>query len=189
MKERLKKIYSQLKKEKQGVTLMETIVALGILTMGIITALSLMTSSISFSQSSEQSIVVVNLAREGIEMTRGLKFLSGFEALTEGTKTVTINNSGALEFRLGSSPIKDCSTCNLYLYNGRYVHNSSGTPTIFKRLITISNESANEKKILSQVYWSERGREHAFTLEDHLTNWWVVYPPSLHNWLINDFGG
>ena len=60
------------KKDNSGVTLIETIVALGILTVGIVAALSLMIGTISFSQSSEQSIVVVNLAREGIEMTRSI---------------------------------------------------------------------------------------------------------------------
>ena len=42
------------KKNQSGVTLIETIIALGILITGITVSLSLMTSVIVFSQSSEQ---------------------------------------------------------------------------------------------------------------------------------------
>lgn len=163
------------KKNQSGVTMMETIVALGVLILGIITALALMASTLSFSQISEQSIIVANLGREGIEMVRSIRSLSGFDILSEGDKTVTINNDGDLELThlgdIGSISIESCINCSLYLFNGRYVHNDDGDPTIFKRLITISDESASEKKVISQVYWTERGREHTFKLEDHLTDW------------------
>ncbi|MBU4360304.1 prepilin-type N-terminal cleavage/methylation domain-containing protein [Patescibacteria group bacterium] len=161
------------KKHQQGVTLIETIVALGILTVGIISALSLMISSISFSQSSEQSIVVVNLAREGIEMTRSIKDLDGFSSLSNDEYIVDANTSGDLELDSSavSSPISACDKCSLYLYDGRYTHNDNGQLTIFKRLITISSPQSYEKKIISEVYWMERGRVHTFTLESHITDW------------------
>lgn len=156
-----------------GVTMMETIVAIGILVLGIVSALSLMVSSLSFSQSSEQSIVVVNLAREGIETVRSIRSLNGFSALTTGDKIIDVEGDLILENATfsGGTDIEDCTNCDLYLYNGRYVHNDSGTSTIFKRLIAISDVTGTEKKIISQIYWSERGREHNFILETHLTNW------------------
>lgn len=162
-----------LKNNQQGITLIETIVALGILTIGVVAALSLMLGSISFSQSSEQSIVVVNLAREGIEMVRSIKDLDGFNILTNGIYIVDADSSGDLELdSMGvNSPISSCGKCNLYLYNGRYTHNDSGELTIFKRLITIVSPQSYEKKILSAVYWVERGRPHTFTLESHITDW------------------
>ncbi len=165
--------FRNMKFGQRGVTLIETIVALGILTLGLVTSLSLMVSSINFSQNSEQLVVVVNLAREGIEITRSIRELSGFTAVAAGARLASINYiSGNLELLAADSAnIAQCDNCQLEMYEGRYLHNSPGEDTIFKRLITVTDESSNEKKVVSQVYWSERGRSHTFTLEDHLTNW------------------
>ncbi|PIP29391.1 hypothetical protein COX27_01600 [Candidatus Kuenenbacteria bacterium CG23_combo_of_CG06-09_8_20_14_all_36_9] len=160
-------------KNNLGVTLIETIVALSILTTGIISALALITSSISYSQSSEQAIVVVNLAREGLEIVRSVRELQGFSALESGGRLANINYiNGGLELLMAdNSNIKNCSNCFLEFYNGRYLHNSPSEPSVFKRLITVTNISATEKNVVSQVYWTERGREHNFILEENLTDW------------------
>ncbi len=164
---------NNIKKNNSGVTLIETIIALGILTVGIVSALSLMISSITFSQSSEQMIVVVNLAREGTESVRSIKDLNGFNSLNNGNYIVDVDGDLILESANfnGEEIIENCANCNLYLYNNRYLHNSNGEQTVFKRLITISSLQSYEKKIISQVYWMERGREHTFKLESHITNW------------------
>ncbi len=173
---------------QHGVTLIETIVALGILVIGIVSAVALMLNTLNFSRNSEKTIVVVNLAREGLEMVRSIRDLNrslsetgeGLADLGVGAKIVDANYlTGELELSAASfssgSEIKNCLNCTLKLYNKRYYHSApegeSTTETIFKRMITISEVSANEKKIISEVYWSEKGLEHIFRLEDHLTNW------------------
>lgn len=65
-----------IKNNLQGLTLMETVIALGILVVGIISVISLSTASISLSKTSEQHIVVVNLAREGLEIVREVRDFS-----------------------------------------------------------------------------------------------------------------
>ena len=57
-------------KNNFGLTLMETTIALGILMIGILASLTLMLSSFDYVQQTEHEIVVVNLAREGIEIMR-----------------------------------------------------------------------------------------------------------------------
>lgn len=170
-------------KNQNGVTLIETIVSLGILTMGIISALTLITTSVVYSQTVEQQVVVVNLAREGMEMIRAIREFNstseegtiyGFSQLSAGKYTVGPNYiSGDLQLSpVDSEVIKNCQNCSLSLYAGRYLHGTTdGTPTVFKRMITISDIGSEEKKILSTVYWSERGRDHSFVLEENLTNW------------------
>ncbi|MFH1610732.1 MAG: hypothetical protein ABIA91_02465 [Patescibacteria group bacterium] len=64
------------KNNLQGLTLMETVIALGILVVGIISVISLSTASISLSKTSEQQIVVANLAREGLEVVREVRDFS-----------------------------------------------------------------------------------------------------------------
>lgn len=171
-------------KNQAGVTLVETIVSLGILTMGIISALALITSSIVYSQTTEQKIVVVNLARESLEILRSIRAYyditeqeKGFNLLAAGNYITQINYAtGDLELIAVDSQggLKYCHNCILKLYDGRYLHNAplaeSGN-TIFKRMVSITDVSANEKKVVSQVYWMERGREHTFILEENLTNW------------------
>src|SRR3990167_6964029 len=100
-------------KNNLGVTLIETIVALGILTTGIISALALITNSIAYSQSSEQAIVVVNLAREGMEIVRSVRELQGFSALEAGAQLANINciNGGLEMLSADNSTIKNCSNC------------------------------------------------------------------------------
>jgi len=157
----------------KGVTLIETIVALSILTTGIISALALITNSIVYSQNSEQYIIVVNLSREGLEIARSIRELQGFEALSSGAKLANINYiNGNLELiSADNTNIKNCNNCFLDFYNGRYLHNSPGSATVFKRLLTITTIGASEKNIVSQIYWTERGREHYFVLEENLTDW------------------
>jgi type II secretory pathway pseudopilin PulG len=164
------------KKFPKGVTLMETIVSLGILTFGIVSALSLMLSSINFSRNTEQMVVVVNLAREGIEIARSLRSSDGFSSLVGGNKIIGANYiSGDLEIGIANnSDIEDCSNCDLKIYNSRYFHNlpaETGEETIFKRMIIVSDENPYEKKVISKVYWNEHGNSHTFELEVHFTDW------------------
>ena len=163
----------EFKKNQKGMTLMETIIALGILIFGIVSSLALMTSSLTYSQSSEQMIVAVNLAREGLEIVRSVKSLEGFDAVGTGYKIAKIDYlDGALSLETASNNlIVECANCVLDLYNGRYLHDSPGDATTFRRMLTITNAVAGEKKVISRIYWQERGREHQFVLEDHITNW------------------
>lgn len=170
-------------KNQKGVTLIETIVSLGILTLGIISALVLITNSLVYSQTAEQKIVVINLAREGIEMVRTIREFNissdegtiyGFSKLVSGKYIVGPNYiSGDLQLTaVDNEVLKDCQNCTLNLYEGRYLHEiAGGITTSFKRMITIVDISAHEKQILSTVYWSERGRDHSFVLEENLTDW------------------
>ncbi len=160
-------------KNRQGVTLVETIVSLGILTIGIVAALSLMISSISYSQSTEQTIVVVNLAREGIEIVRSIRDLNGWSGIATGVWLPSINYvSGDLQLiAADNTNVKECGNCQLRLYEGRYLYNSPGADTFFKRSVTINDVNEHEKNVVSRVYWVEHGREHYYNLETNLTDW------------------
>ena len=105
--------------DKLGVTLIETIVALGVLILGIVSALALMSSSLSFSKTSEQSIIVVNLAREGIEIVRSIREIEGFNSseLGAGHKIAVIDDEGGLGLSdAGDYAISGCDNCSLYLF-------------------------------------------------------------------------
>ena len=180
---------SKLKLNQQGLTLMETTIGLGILMIGILSSLLLMMSSFKYSRQSEYEIVVVNLAREGIEIVRAMRnnetdddendfdifaltedSYYAFDALT--TNSLTDVNAHKVT---GATSAKDCNECRLYYKDGRYVHDSSdSSPTIFWRLIKIKNTNpsrAHEKKIISEVSWKVKNINYTYTLEAHLTDW------------------
>ena len=64
------------KSAAKGITLLETVIALGIMVVGLLAVLTLTISSVTISHTSEQQIVVTNLAREGIEIVREIRDFS-----------------------------------------------------------------------------------------------------------------
>ncbi|OIO17307.1 hypothetical protein COV56_02730 [Candidatus Kuenenbacteria bacterium CG11_big_fil_rev_8_21_14_0_20_37_9] len=161
---------------QQGMTLVETTVALGILMVGIMASLVLMLSTFNFAERNEQEIIVVNLAREGVEAVRALRNNQAID-LFDGSYDnknyiIDVDENFNLDNELfGITSIEDCADCALMLINGRYLHGGGGAGTNFKRMITIENVSSSEKKILSRISWTHKGETHSFLLEANLTNW------------------
>jgi len=158
-----------------------------------------MLSSFNYIQSSEDEIVVVNLAREGLEIVRSIRNNNSNPPLGE-TTTVNIfdgtfdnesyiidsgDNStlgtGNQVTNISAGDINQCNTgdhaaCRLYLTpSGRYTHDAAaGQPTNFSRLVTIAPSPDNysyEKLITSTVSWQVKGKIHTLSLETRLTDW------------------
>lgn len=175
MKKLLNYLTTQLLNSYQGFTLIETIASLGVLLFGIVTSLTLMTATFSSSKETEQVLVVVNLAREGIELVRNIRDTEsqGFSALSDGEWIIDADNfllTIPAQFS-GSEVITNCTNCTLKLSASNKYNHTLGTNTIFKRMVTITPVSVWEKEIISEVMWQDRGRTHTFLLEDHLTDW------------------
>ncbi len=178
------KFIIKIKKNSRGLTLMETTIALGILMMGILASLLLMNGSFRFSHQSEYEIVVVNLAREGLEIVRTMRNnysdsndfnifnLSGdhyyaFDAIT--TNSLSDVNVHQVS---GVTQASQCSACRLYFTNGRYLHTVGGAPTIFRRLIKIKSTNHDyDKKIISEVSWQVKNVNYSYSVETYLSDW------------------
>lgn len=168
---------------KKGLTLLETTIALGILMIGILASLTLMLSSFKYIQSTEDEIVVVNLAREGIEIVRSIRNNGNINIFSGDYDNESYfvdsqsNSSLSTDNILNSVELADCDNCRLYLSStGRYSHPSSTagyTATAFKRIITIQpvTDSPYEKIIISSVSWQTKDRVSTFSLETRLTDW------------------
>jgi len=176
----------KIKFNHNGLTLMETTIALGILMIGILSSLSLMSSSFKFSRHSENEIVVVNLAREGLEIVRSMRNNqddnnpNDFDifSLNNDTNFIldsrTSNSNAEMTANIvNASSASTCTECLLYFKNGQYVHDSvGGTPTIYRRLIKIEDTaSPNERRIISEVSWTVKNKTYTYDLETHLTDW------------------
>lgn len=178
-----------------GMSLMETVFALGILVFGLGAAVTLVGSAIATSQRNKDTIVVTNLAREAIEVVRSIRDGSqsgqGFAALSQGiwlvdADTTTFDTASttlvpALVAQGVGSPatIRDCTNCGLVVLDGRYVtsDNSGGNQTSYARMVEIidtpvvSPETVYQKRVIASVMWTLKGRSHVFTLETELWDW------------------
>ncbi len=151
-----------------GFTLLETVVAIGIVVVGLASALALLSSSVSAVAVVRQRIAAANLVQEGIEVTRNIRdtnWLKGFpwnQGLANGDYQVEWSSSALVPY--GDTFLLFDSTSNLYNY-------TTGNPTEFKRRIKITNLSAIEMMVEVTVTWDNRGRALTVAAEDHLFDW------------------
>ena len=177
-------MFNKKTKNNSGLTLIETTIALGILMIGTLASLTLMLASFNYVQRTEHEIVVVNLAREGIEIMRSIRNnednldlsdIDLFDGSYNNTSYIVDNNTtnDASDFiSVIAASARQCADCSLYLKDGQYLHDDTGSETIFKRMITINpGTHDNEKIIISEVAWTVKGNTYSYKLEAHLTNW------------------
>ena len=133
-------------KNNFGLTLIEVVVALGVVTTGVISGLTLTAYNLTTAISSETRLVASNLAREGLEVIRQkrdsnwLANLTWNQGIVEANKyRLTVDFDAAGNQWTTVSQVVDmdsCSACQIYLNpnNGVYSHNNTGTlPTAYKR--------------------------------------------------------
>jgi len=181
-------------KQNKAQSLIETIVAIGIIVVAIVAILSVgLTSMILGGQSSER-VLATNLAREGIEVVYAIVSSNRLDPNQSWPYGMTVDdiyvidyNDTALDtaatFDNGGT-IDNCTNCYLCRQaSDLYTHTDCLSHQVFRRIVTVSpgddlddegvgNCDDNcEKKLVATIYWIERGREHTLSLEAHLTDW------------------
>ena len=153
---------------KNGFTLLETIVAIGIIIVGLVSALGLITNALFYVSNIQDRLIAVNLIEEGIEVARNirdnnwLQNLSWNNGLADGSYQASYNST-SLSAYSGSALLFDSNT-GLYSY-------TSGNTTNYVRQISITNLSSYEIRIISTVTWQRRGITYTSSSESHLFNW------------------
>ena len=151
-----------------GFTLFETIVAIGLILVGLVTALALITTSLFYSSNIQDRLIAANLAAEGIEIVRNirdnnwLQSISWNSGLTNGDYQAAYNS--IILSAYNEQPFLFDSSANLYSY-------ASGAITPYVRKISIANISVNEIKVVSTVTWQRRDVSYNNSAEDRLFNW------------------
>lgn len=148
-------------KNQKGFSILETVVALAIITVGILGVLSLFTQTIRSGELSINQEIAINLAQEGIEVIRNKRdsnWLIQTEPETPWNEGIDIaghykvnfsNNIWAIE-SLGNSDFQP-----FYLKDNIYTHDSTDDLTIFKRQIYI-NVIEDILEITSTIQWTDR---------------------------------
>lgn len=151
--------------QKNGFSLLGVIIAIFIITMGLIAILSLANYSLQAASNSKMQLIASGLAQEGIEVIRNLResqsnWSDWYSLVSSGDYRVQYN-SGLMSYT--DIPLKINS-------NGLYQYDS-GNNSPFYRRIRLSKISDNEVKVVAEIKWQERGKWHYLIAEDRLWNW------------------
>lgn len=156
---------------QKGFTLLELTVAIFVIMVGIIGALSALQRATSATFVSSSKLTAAYLAQEGIEIVRNLRDTNWIADLSWDNGIICC-----------FAPPCDCEAdyndkyLNLYQENhylriGNDFYNyDSGKETKFKRKITISKEP-DILKISVQVFWRERGKDFQLTAQENIYDW------------------
>jgi len=166
-------------------TLMEAIVAIFVITTGIVGVLGLVTQTIASSTFSKDKLIAAYLAQEGIEIVRNIRDTNWLNNLTWDTNL----DLGDFQADYSSSNLTSCSApCDygspgtnlqfLKIDGGFYKYSPLGTETKFKRKITISKADVADtppyyrKNIKVEVFWQEKEKIYSVPAQENLYNWY-----------------
>ncbi len=185
-----------IKQKNRGFTLVETLVAVSIFSVSIVTMLVVLGQGLSDTTYAKKKITAGYLAQEGIEYIRNMRDTYVLFSSSSAVGWTTFMNGKMLASctgayngcyfkaddlfsqtspeRITDMPVTGCaSSCPNLLYDsdtGRYGYNS-GTASGFIRKISVEQVSANELKVSSTVYWQQGSGTYNITLTENLFNW------------------
>lgn len=181
----------------KGFTLIETLVAIAILTIAIVGPLTLAMKSIISSYSSQNNLTAVYLAQEGLEYVKNVRdnnILQGEDWIEGGDLNNciyhNINNpkgcyinidqifGGNLDDISQCHPVNGCPKIRYNPNDGyNYYEISENNPeTIFTRTIKITKIETepginDEAQVESKIEWTENGAPKNVILKENIFNW------------------
>lgn len=151
-------------------TLIEVVVAVFIVTVGVLGSFSVIQQVITYTSNSSNRLIAAYLTQEGIEIARNIRDSNWLKDESWQTGLAGCEAQNGCE--------ADYNSLNLSVYTGRYLkinsgfyNYDSGTDTKYKRKITITPDGADILKVLVSVEWQERGIVKRFSAQGNLYNW------------------
>ncbi|MEI7765199.1 MAG: prepilin-type N-terminal cleavage/methylation domain-containing protein [bacterium] len=183
-----------IKNNKKGFTLIETMVALFIFSVSIMTVMSVLSQGISSTNYAKNKIVAEYLSQEGIEYIRNIRDtyqLYSSDANTGwGLFVQKLQGHGCREkgcyfdndenkLEQGEMPITGISfyscgdKCPNFLYSpstGKYNY-YDGDTSVFSRKILVNQIDDDNLKITSEVTWKSGNQTGTISFSENLSNW------------------
>jgi len=152
---------------KRGQTLIETLVAVSVLTAGFLGIVTLLSRSLGLNRVVSDNYAASYLAAEGVEVTKNIldtnAIKGNWPGISSGYFEVTYDSSSLSPYT--GKKLEFDSDRNLFAYFG-------GVETAFTRRITIDISNQDEVKVNSEVNWITRGGGALkINVEDHFFNW------------------
>lgn len=166
--------------KSRGFTILEIMVAIFVINIGVIAALSAVLRATTVTFVSSSKLTAAYLVQEGIEIIRNIRDTNRLEgaAWNDG-----IPEADCLEADYESKTLSLCGPELRYLYidvladgsRGFYKYIDSPFPedikTKFKRKITVVSDGPDILKISVLVEWQERGKDFQATVQENLYNY------------------
>lgn len=133
---------------QRGQTMIEMIIAISVITVGLMSAAGLVFSNLNLVDRDTDQAIVINLAREGVEISKqirdsnwlaGLPFNQGMLTGTDYTATINYDGTaGTLPTFNFTANVIAHANARLVLKNNFYAQTGAvGTSTAFTRLVTL----------------------------------------------------
>jgi len=156
--------------QSKAFTLIETLVAVTILSIGIMASYAAITKVVSLTYLNSFRFTASRLAQEGMELvsnTRDTNWLNGND-WDDGL----INCISGCEIDYNDSSFFPYMGEYLKIDSNGFYNYEDGDDSRFKRKIIITNVSADELKIKVEVTWPRLGSSPGvLEVEEHLYNW------------------
>lgn len=174
------------KKNTEGFTLVETLVAIAILVAAVVGASTAAQSGISLAIFSRDQVVAFYLAQEGIEQIRNMRdenglngrnWLSGISEVASDPcyfgktcKVDALSSSGTFVSSC-SGGAGSCPVLKQDPETGFFGYTSSWTDTNFKREIQLTQINATEVSMLVTITWNKGVINREFRARENILNW------------------
>jgi len=171
-----------------GFTLVETLVAVTILTLAVVGPMTTANRVMVAAQTARDQLTASYLAQEGIEHVRALRdnyfladviggwgeFVNDAEFNCAAPKVCTVDPLRPLGFgsaaSVESATEGDAPPLNL-TSEGRYTQQDGTAETVFTRTVQVSSFGNNDERVVSEVSWTYRGTTYRVRASTHLTPW------------------
>ena len=177
------------RKNNKGFTLVETLVAIGILSVAILGTFTAVQSGLQNSYTAKDRTVAFWLAQEGMEYIKNIRDQNALSSVSgnptnwmAGLTSVPADPCFFGKTCIIDSYFKTVSTCpggfgscpviNIANGSGIYTYNLGvdNTPTTFLREIQFTSISADEVLVIIKMSWITRGMNFSFTVTQSLFN-------------------
>lgn len=165
-----------------GFTLIETMVAVVILSVALVGPLTIITKGLNSAFFSRDQITAFYLAQEAVEYVRnrrdqntiqGLTWLDGLEPVCTGVNPCLIDVTG--DYTLPTpTDIVECATgtCPIMRYDGNfYNYDSGGVATPFTREVRLTSVSVVEYIVSVNISWRTGTFARSFFVKEYMFNW------------------
>ncbi len=161
---------------EKAFTLVEALVALTILTVGLVPAFQQASLAVSFSGSIRNLLTASSLAQEGVEVVRAIRDNNWFAGqpfdtgLTGGAASCDSSGCRIQYDSTSPLPLDVNPPLKVDQLSGTYQYDS-GTASGFQRKIMTKKISPHELEVISEVDWTEKSGPKNVSVEYHLYDW------------------
>lgn len=171
-------------RNKNGFTIIESLVAISILVLVITGVTSAIQTGISSYIFSKDQIVAFHLAQEGFEQIRNIRdenrlnnrnWLSGITQSSDdpcyfGSACTVDPVQSSVAIRCASGP-GNCPALRQDASTGFFSYDAAWPVSVFTREITLSSVDADEVAVTVMVNWSKGSVARQFKARENLLNW------------------